>query len=438
MVGVGTSQTQNWDASLTALCTEMKVAGGDHGLRAAQRAQRMFAAAELSILAEMKRTGTSEREARRKASAGGTRSKKSAARKKKQSDTVEENPDLAADIEQGNLGEEQLDAIAEASSKTNGEAANDTSLIRDIKNAAPEQASSIASRWLEARNDDGTRSRHERQRARRSLRFGYDPASGCESVTATGDNESIREIERQVKSLAAELYRKDGGRDVPNDKHPRTHQQRMYDAFHQLLTETRGAAATTTSSSSAGTGTNVRNMMHVFITVDDEDESIIRAQAANGEGYIPTSVLDRYGCNAMIGGTVFTRRGEVLWHGRQKRSATPSQVAALIIRDRGCVLCTADPSRCEAHHLDPFTSLNKGETNVEDMALVCIDCHHWLHEELMTLYWQLGPPDSHGNHTREWRTRPATANEVARGRSSAGKRSDTGKPHDTPGGRRAA
>lgn len=432
MVGVGTSQTQNWDASLTALCTEMKVAGGDHGLRAAQRAQRMFAAAELSILAEMKRTGTSEREARRKASAGGTRSKKSAERKKKQSDTVEENPDLAADVEQGNLGEEQLDAIADASSKTDGEAANDTSLISDIKNAAPEQASGIASRWLEARTDDGTSSRHERQRARRSLRFGYDPASGCESVTAIGDNDSIREIERQIKRLAAELYRKDGGRDVPKGKHPRTHQQRMYDAFHQLLTDTATTAgATPPSHPSAGSVTNVRNMMHVFITVDEADESSIRAQAPNGEGYIPTSVLDRHGCNAMVGGTVFTRKGEVLWHGRTKRSATPSQVAALIIRDRGCVLCAADPSRCEAHHLDPFTSPNKGETNVQDMALVCADCHHWLHEELMTLYWQLGPPDPHGNYPRVWKTRPATENEIAHGRG-------TRESGDDQRGRRAA
>jgi hypothetical protein len=356
----------------------------------------------------MKRSGTSDRDAKKKASAGGTRSKKAAARKKKQSDTVDKNPSLANDIEEGELGEEQLDAIATASAKSNGEGATDEELIVEIKNASPDEATGIASRWLERREDDGTQSRHDRQRARRSVRFGYDPASGCESATATGDNESMGEIQRRVKQIADELYRKDGGRDLPNDKHPRTHAQRMYDALHQLI-----MGATKTGAEGA-TGTNVRNMMHVFITVDDDDADLVRAHTPSGDGYLPISLLERHSCDAMFGGTVFSRSGEVLWHGRKKRSATPAQVSALIARDHGCVVCSADPSRCEAHHLDPYNSLKQGETNVDEMALTCTDCHHWLHEEQLTLYWQLGPPDpASGLQTRSWKTRPAHSDEVA-------------------------
>ena len=412
MVGVGSAEHGEWGTSVATLCHDMKTSGGDVGLRASQEAQHAFAAVELEILADMKRSGTSEQDARKKASAGGTRSRKAAARKKKQSDTVDKNPDLANDMADGDIGEEQLDAIANASEKSNGEAATDDELIDKIKNAAPDDANSIASRWLEARNEDGTKTRHERQRARRSVRFGYDPASGCESVTATGDNESMREIQRQVKQRADELYRKDGGRDLASHLHPRTHTQRMYDAFHQILT---GASAGDGSSSGDGVS-SVRNMMHVFVTVDDKDANLIRAHMPNGDGYLPESIVEKYCCNTMMSGTVFSQSGEVLFYGRQRRSATPAQVAAMIARDRGCVMCSADVSRCEAHHLNPYHSEKQGETNVEDMALACVDCHHWLHAELMTLYWQLGPSDpATGVRNRIWQTRPATPDEIARG-----------------------
>lgn len=214
--------------------------------------------------------------------------------------------------------------------------------------------------------------------------------------------------------MADALSRKDGGRDLPNHKHPRTHTQRMYDAFHQLITGATQTGTTKTGNESA-IGSSVRNMMHVFITVDDDDDAdLVRAHAPNGDGFLPVSVLERYSCDAMFGGTVFSRSGEVLWHGRKKRSATPGQISALIARDRGCVVCSAEPSRCEAHHLDPYNSPKQGETNVDEMALICADCHHWLHEEQLTLYWQLGPPDPvSGLQTRSWQTRPAHPDEVA-------------------------
>ena len=173
-------------------------------------------------------------------------------------------------------------------------------------------------------------------------------------------------------------------------------------------------------------------MIHVSFTVDDQDEHLIRAECPNGAGYLPDSVLDKYGCEAVIAGTVFSSKGEPIWFGRSRRYATPSQFAALVARDGGCVLCGRDPSRCEAHHIQPFNSPNRGETNIEDLALVCTSCHHGLHDTKRTLIWQHAPPnqgpnpdddDDDGNespigvHTkgaqRTWTTRPATPGEIA-------------------------
>ena len=383
----------------------------DVALPLAQVFQQKFAAIELDKTAEMKRSGASDRSIRKQASAGGTRSKKSANRAARRADAVNANPTLANDVGTGDLGEEQLDAIAQASEKTGGDAANDTELIDEVKNSPADEANKITSRWLERRDDDnGSKTRYERQRAKRKLTFGYDAVTGCETMLAQGDRETIGAIRKIVDLRCDDLYRKDGGRDLPNEQHPRTRGQRMFDALHQLATETGSA----TSSGGGRTKTPpVRSMLHIVVTVDDLARDQIKATCVGGEGLLPESVLERLGCDATIAGTVFSQQGEALWHGRFHRHATPAQFAALIARDQGCVVCGADPSRCEAHHLTPWTAPARGRTNVDEMALVCTDDHHWIHEEQLTLYWQLGPPDpATGNRPRVWSTRPATPEET--------------------------
>ncbi len=95
---------------------------------------------------------------------------------------------------------------------------------------------------------------------------------------------------------------------------------------------------------------------------------------------------------------------EVLYLGRAERTAPPRLRRALELRDGGCVApgCTADPSRCEAHHVTHWT--HGGGTDLDEMALVCTRHHHLVHEGRWTLvrtpghrpgqtgYWQLRPP----------------------------------------------
>ena len=158
-------------------------------------------------------------------------------------------------------------------------------------------------------------------------------------------------------------------------------------------------------------------MLHVTLTVDDEAEQQIRAACPNGSGYLPDTVLERYACGAMLGGTVFNQAGQILWHGRDRRHASPAQFAALVVRDGGCVWCGADVSRCQAHHLNPFNAPVQGETNIDELALVCTSCHHWLHDDKHTLYYLVA--EQYGDKTRGsppklvWRTRPATPEETA-------------------------
>ena len=115
-------------------------------------------------------------------------------------------------------------------------------------------------------------------------------------------------------------------------------------------------------------------------------------------------MFDRYLCNATLVGAVFDGNGQNLWLGRSKRLATPAQITGLIARDGGCVLCRAPHPQCVAHHLMPWNAPGKGKTNIDEMVLVCPDCHHLIHDTKQTLY-----RNPHGI----WKLRPATPNETA-------------------------
>ena len=69
------------------------------------------------------------------------------------------------------------------------------------------------------------------------------------------------------------------------------------------------------------------------------------SQLATGEP-LPRSVLEMLTCNAAITGVLYDTAGTPLWQGTTKRTATASQLKALVARDGGCVGCRCH-SRCQ-------------------------------------------------------------------------------------------
>ena len=72
--------------------------------------------------------------------------------------------------------------------------------------------------------------------------------------------------------------------------------------------------------------------------------------------------------------------------GRSTRVVSPAQRAALVVRDRGCVVpgCDRPPAWCEGHHLVHW--LDGGPTDLDNLALVCRAHHRAVHEG----GWRLG------------------------------------------------
>jgi hypothetical protein len=374
------------------------------------RYQHKLLAQEAELLALQRRAGSTDRQNEQLLGRGHKTTSADAKKRVKRANAVNENPDLADDLANEELGPEQLDAIATGSAKSNGDAARDPKLIERVKNSNPDDATTIVNEWVDGHTSpDQHETRRNRQRRTRKISR-FMNKRGNDVLHIEGDTESIDEIHENLRALSKKLYDRDGGRNVPGNKHVRTRDQRMFDAAHQLLTTPEGGA----SGASKGGGSRGRVKLHVWMTLDQMIDGGLRATLANG-GTLPPNVLSRYMCNGSIAGTAFDQKGEVVWHGRELRAATPAQISSLIARDKGCVLCRADAAHCEAHHLIPFNSPDRGETNTSDMALVCTDCHHHIHENNQTLY---------RNGKAIWKLRAATPGETPPKRPAGKRRQD--------------
>ena len=125
------------------------------------------------------------------------------------------------------------------------------------------------------------------------------------------------------------------------------------------------------------------------------DDPSGQAQIIDGQP-LPQAVLEEIACNSAFAAAIYDTDGAVMWQGRTKRLATDDQWNQLIIRDRGCVICNASPAHCEAHHLTPFAPPTKGNTNIDEMILLCPTDHHLVHTHSHTLTqtptgWTLQP-----------------------------------------------
>ena len=230
---------------------------------------------------------------------------------------------------------------------------------------------------------------------------------GTDVLHVEGASQNIDEIEASLRRVADQLYRADGGRDTSAAKHPRTRDQRAFDAAHQLLTAAASPANGEDDSGSSTSGSRGSGRSATFFiaaTIDQVTGADDTPLNWIGSGQLPPTMVDYLACNGEFIDQIFNQVGDILWQGRAVRNATRAQIKALISRDQGCVVCGAHHSLCEAHHLVPWNAPAKGRTDVDKLALVCGSCHTRIHEQKQTLY-----RDSKGR----WQLRNATVDEIA-------------------------
>ena len=391
------------------------------GLELIELCRRRLDASEARILADRYEKGATDRDVEDLAKGSdGKTSKAQAKRKARRAKATNANPDLADRLSRGDMSSEQVDVIADAADETDGAAACDEELIDTVSKTNPEQGKKKARDYVNKRRDaDDVQKRFDRQNRRRGV-YTHRLANGNKALTIHGPDEYIDEIEQSIHTQSDSEYKADGGSDVPKAKHPRTHDQRNFDSARRLLTQDSdpnnepdtdstasepGEGARRSSSSPKGSGrSSHRATIFVRATVDQLSGNDPSPLTAVDGKPLPHSIVEELMQGANWIGQIFSSQGELLWQGRKTRLATPAQISGLISRDGGCVECGARHSRCVAHHLLPWEAPRKGPTNINNLVLLCGDCHTRLHRNKRTMFYDFA--------TQTWRTRRASPDEI--------------------------
>ena len=210
-------------------------------------------------------------------------------------------------------------------------------------------------------------------------------ADGSTRLSGRLDAESAAMVRAALDPLAAPNPGPDGERD------PRTAGQRTADALVELARR-----ACTTGTLPVGHG--VRPHLAVIITLESLRTARLttlttdRHRAgrfgryrgtAPGElgwgGPISAEAVRRIACDAGISRVITDPASVPLDVGREQRTVTAGQWAALVVRDRGCAFpgCTRPAEWCIAHHITHWA--DGGPTDLNNLVLLCGYHHRVVH-----------------------------------------------------------
>ena len=300
-------------------------------------------------------------------------------------------PQTAQRLRNGQITEAHAEANARAAERVDDPATADAELNQSSIVPPADLHTKRARQWA-ADNESRAKAerRHARQRRNRKATFGRCKEDGSWSVYATSDTLEGKDLQGLIEAEADRLFRlEDGGRGGDTD---RTRSQRLLDALVNLVK--RGAGQAGTQSSKSQRHPRFQPVLRLALGdyLDDVHGELI------GDGHLPDAVVQRVLCESGLDVLITTDDGAPLWLGRTHREATPEQWTALIERDEGCVICGADPSRCEAHHLVWWK--RGGPTDIDNLVLLCSTHHHDLHDRGLELtkrhgVWLLEPKPVH-------------------------------------------
>jgi hypothetical protein len=184
---------------------------------------------------------------------------------------------------------------------------------------------------------------------------------------------------------------------------PRSHTQKLHDAFAVLLTAAAASGSLPTLGGAAPT---------LVVTVRQEDlvAGWGKAHLPGDDLPIPLTTARHTACVGAVQRVVLGEGGRVVSISTLDRLFNHHQRKAITVRDGGCVIpgCHCPPQWCEIHHVTEHS--RGGPTHTDNGVLLC-----WFHHRTIdTGNWQIRMQDgipyvrgpSWWDHTRQWR--PAT------------------------------
>ncbi len=264
-------------------------------------------------------------------------------------------PKTAEALADGSITPQHARAIADASAHTPVDEA-------ELLDAAASEPADVFARTVrdhvnERTAEEDLEERRRRQRARREATIKQE-SDGMYKLFGTFDPLAGARIETALAAMAKHLWHNE------DPKNRASAAQRYADALEALIT--RQGAPT-------GAAKAQRTTLVVVADYDFAADQLADAQLIDGTPLAPSEIL-KIALEADILPALFDTKGQPLWLGHKCRTASVAQRVALAIRDRGCVICGAANSYCQAHHVIHWE--DGGPTDIDNLCLLCSDCHH--------------------------------------------------------------
>ena len=314
-------------------------------------------------------------------------------------------PDTAEALADGVITPQHARAIADAAAHTPVDEA-------ELLDAAEKEPADVFDHTVrehvnERSAGEDLEEQRRRQRSRREANIKQE-SDGMYKLFGTFDPVAGARIETALAAMAKKLWR---GEDAKNRATPA---QRYADALELLITR-------------QGAGKPQGTNLLVIANYDLVAGRLADARLIDGTPLAPSELL-KIALDANILPALFGTKGQPLWLGHKYRHATAAQRIALAVRDGGCAACGASNSFCQAHHAIWWE--HGGPTDIDNLVLLCSDCHHRQIHELgaelvrgpdgkvhLELPTNRPPPGSRNGKARDGNSRNAK-------RDSSGRRTD--------------
>ena len=291
--------------------------------------------------------------------------------------------DTAAAFAEGTIDEDQADAICTlvdglpACATHEQKRAAEAFLLDQSRVLNADGLRACRKRMHDVIDPDGSLERERDAKEKRAVHF-RNHGDGTQTCSWRGTDEVIAKLKAAMDPLAAPRPEVDG------EKDERTPAQRRADAMADIIDL---VLRTDVLPKQRG------NRAHLLVTISEESLRSGRGfgTTASGED-LTAAAIRRIACDAKITPIYVDGNGVPLAVGRTRRTVTPAQWAALVIRDKGCIFpgCDRPASWCEAHHRIPWE--DGGPTDLDNTLLLCDHHHDVIHHDR----WEVEfGPDGH-------------------------------------------
>jgi hypothetical protein len=273
-------------------------------------------------------------------------------------------PEVSSELERGRVSYSKVRAITRiATPETEGE------LLNVALSGTASHVERLVRIYRRAERDC-ERDQAKRQREGRYLTAAFDE-DGMLVLAGRLPPEAGALVLKALEAVEGSMMRV-GGSSASAVAQPSLSQRRA-DALARVAAQALGRAESSDS---------FQVVVHVDAEVLADASAPGRSEIEGGPG-VSAETSQRLACDASIVVMRHGARGEIPDVGRKRRAVSAAQRRALLERDQGCRFPGCTHRHVDAHHIEHWA--NGGETNLDNLALLCRTHHTLVHEGGFTM-----------------------------------------------------